>query len=142
MTTRRLLATAALALAGTFGFATAQAHDGGVQWSVTIGAPVYSQPAPFYAPPVVVYRSPAPAWVQPAPVWVQPAPVYSRGGYYGSTRWDRDGDGIPNRYDRVYNPRWDRNANGVADWREGRHGWRDGHREGGHRDDGRGWQGR
>jgi hypothetical protein len=28
-------------------------------------------------------------------------------------RWDRDGDGIPNRYDRVYNPRWDRDGDGV-----------------------------
>jgi len=25
----------------------------------------------------------------------------------------RDGDGMPNRYDRVYNPRWDRDGDGV-----------------------------
>jgi hypothetical protein len=45
------------------------------------------------------------------------------------TRWDRDGDGIPNRYDRVYNPRWDRDGDGIPnrydrhdDTRRGRDG--------------------
>ena len=33
--------------------------------------------------------------------------------YREPTRWDRDGDGVPNRYDRVYNPRWDRDGDGV-----------------------------
>ena len=28
-------------------------------------------------------------------------------------RWDRDGDGIPNRYDRLYNPAWDRDGDGI-----------------------------
>src|SRR5262245_49204722 len=89
---------------------TASAHSNDVQWSVTIGAPVgtpvYTQPAPVYVPQPVY---------TPAPVYA-PVPVY--GGRYGygdhyrhyrqPTRWDADGDGIPNRYDRVYNPRWDR----------------------------------
>ena len=26
---------------------------------------------------------------------------------------DRDRDGIPNRFDRVYNPRWDRDGDGI-----------------------------
>jgi hypothetical protein len=28
-------------------------------------------------------------------------------------RWDRDGDGIPNRRDAVYNPHWDRDGDGI-----------------------------
>jgi hypothetical protein len=51
-------------------------------------------------------------------VAVHPAAVYAR-GYRQPTRWDVDGDGIPNRYDRVYNPRWDHNGNGIPDGREG-----------------------
>jgi len=73
-------------------------------------------------PPVAVMPAP-PVYVRPAPVYVQPAPRvygpayghghYDRGGYYGhggrgyysqeryrGARWDRDGDGVPNRYDR------------------------------------------
>jgi hypothetical protein len=59
--------------------------------------------------------------MQPVPVY-RPgfvAPSYGHGyghrdrSYREPTRWDRDGDGIPNRYDRVYNPRWDRDGDGV-----------------------------
>lgn len=76
-------------------------------------------------PPVAVMPAP-PVYVRPAPVYVQPAPraygygygrdnYYRHGrghgdGYYGhrdyghrdyrGARWDRDGDGVPNRYDR------------------------------------------
>lgn len=92
----------ALALAATLSSGLAQARGGNdVQWSVTIGAPigvpVYSQPYPVYSypAPVVVHRP------------------YSRGYYQQPTRWDRDGDGVPNRYDRVYNPRWDRDGDGI-----------------------------
>jgi hypothetical protein len=98
MSSKKLI-LAAVALTATLGAGIAQAHGrDDVQWSVTIGAPVYSQP---------VYT--------PAPVIVEPAPVYSRawGGYRQPTRWDRDGDGIPNRYDHLYNPRWDRDGDGI-----------------------------
>lgn len=55
--------------------------------------------APVGPPPAVVYR-PAPVAVVPGPVVVQPAPVYVQPGY-GRHGWrDRDGDGVPNRYDR------------------------------------------
>ena len=105
-----------LALAGALsaGLAEARGRDD-VQWSVTIGGPigaaVYGQPA--YGQPV--YGQPA--YGQPVygqPVYGQPAPLH-RGEhrYQQPTRWDRDGDGIPNRYDRVYNPRWDRDGDGV-----------------------------
>ena len=87
---------AGLALAGALAAAAAPAHAGGnVQWSVTIGAPlpglvVRDAYGPYHRPPVIV----------------APRPI----GYgYG----DRDRDGIPNRYDRVYNPRWDRDGDGV-----------------------------
>jgi hypothetical protein len=100
MSSSKLIAVA-LALTGAVAAGAAHARDD-VQWSVTIGTPVYTQPAPVY--------------VRPAPVYVQPAPVvryHDRYGYQQPTRWDRDGDGLPNRYDRVYNPRWDVDGDGV-----------------------------
>jgi hypothetical protein len=106
-----LIATAVLAVAGALGVGMAQAHGSNVQWSVTIGAPVVSVPVPVL--PVPVFR--------PAPVVVVPSPVYGpryHVGYREPTRWDRDGDGIPNRYDRLYNPRWDRDGDGIPNWRD------------------------
>ena len=117
MTTSKKWAVAVLGLAAALGAGSAMARAD-VQWSVTIGAPVY--PAyPVYSPPV--YGAPV---YYPAPVVVQPAypvyarPVYAAPAYYPRHRhhptyWDRDGDGIPNRYDRVYNPAWDRDGDGV-----------------------------
>jgi hypothetical protein len=83
---------AGLALAGALAAAAAPAHAGGnVQWSVTIGAPL----------PHVVVRD---TYYPYRPVVVAPRHVGN---------WDRDRDGIPNRYDRVYNRRWDRDGDGV-----------------------------
>ena len=102
------LIVAAIALTAGLGAGLAQAHGrDDVQWSVTIGTPVYGAP---------VYNT-APVYVEPAPVY---APAYGSYGYSHHyyrqpTRWDRDGDGIPNRYDPVYNPRWDRNGDGIPD---------------------------
>ena len=95
---------AALGLAGALcaGSAMARGNDD-VQWSVTIGTPIYTQPAPVYVPQSV--------YMQPAPVYS--APWYGQRHYQRPTRWDADGDGIPNRYDRVYNPRWDRDGDGI-----------------------------
>jgi hypothetical protein len=117
MSTKKWL-IAGLAAAATLGAGVAQAQGrDDVQWSVTIGSPigvpaygasVYS--APVYSAPV--YSAP----VYGAPVYRQPQVVYApvRGHHYRQpTRWDRDGDGIPNRYDRVYNPRWDRDGDGI-----------------------------
>lgn len=173
-TTTRLAAAAALTLAGALVAGTAQARDADVQWSITIGGPVYPQPAPVYgvpapvygvpAPvyghpvpvygqPVPVYRQPVPVYRQPVPVVVLPAPVWVPGGaghhhqrrvdYRPPTRWDIDGDGIPNRADRVYNPHWDSDGNGIADHRD--RGYRDvpseSHRRDGYASYG-GWSGR
>ena len=91
----------AAALAFTAALATGMAHARGpdVHWSVTIGAPIFV-PAP-------VYRQPAPVYHQPPPVY------YPQARYQTPTHWDRDGDGIPNRHDRLYNPRWDVDGDGI-----------------------------
>lgn len=99
---------AALALVGALGAGMAQAHGSSdVQWSVTIGTPVgvplYRQSAPVYAPAPVLL---------PAPVYLQP-PLSRPRGYQHPTRWDVDGDGIPNRRDHLYNPAWDRDGDGI-----------------------------
>ncbi len=73
-----------------------------LQWSITIGAPM------------VIY--PAPVVVQHAPVVVgRPTAAVA---YQEPTRWDHDGDRIPNRHDRLYNPRWDVDGDGVPNRRD------------------------
>jgi hypothetical protein len=116
------LAIVAVALAGSVAAAAAQAHGrDDVQFSVTIGTPFVAPVRPVYAP---------------APVFV-PAPVVryehryddryddrydnrydARYGYRAPTRWDVDGDGIPNRVDRLYNPRWDVDGDGIPNGRD------------------------
>ena len=93
------IAIATLALAGALAAASVEARGrDDVQFSVTIGSPFVVQPAPVWAPGFV-------------------ARSYDRQhggyGYQRPTRWDIDGDGIPNRFDRVYNPRWDRDGDGI-----------------------------
>jgi hypothetical protein len=110
----RKLAIVAVAFAGTLAAAAAQAHGrDDVQFSVTIGTPFAAPVRPLFAP---------------APVFV-PAPVVryenrydhrydARAAYRAPTRWDVDGDGIPNRVDRVYNPRWDVDGDGIPNARD------------------------
>ncbi len=73
----------------------ANAHDH-INWSVSIGSPVYAPPVVYSAPPVVysappvVYTSPPVVYAPPPPVVYQPAlPVYSTGyvGYTSGYRW-------------------------------------------------------
>jgi hypothetical protein len=116
---------AALTLAGIL--AAGAAHAGNradVQWAVTIGSPqlglVVGSPVyepRTYAPQVYAPRVYAPvAYAQPVyvprvyapPVYVLPGRGVHRTGWH-----DADRDGIPNRYDRVYNPRWDVDGDGV-----------------------------
>lgn len=119
MNKRNWFVTTALALAGTLSVGMAQARDVDVQWSVTIGAPGYVQYQPVYTQPHRGYGVYAPQPVQvytrPAPVYLQPAPAsyYRHSGYQQPTRWDRDGDGVPNRRDSLYNPAWDRDGDGI-----------------------------
>jgi len=69
------------------------------------GPPVAVLPAP------PVYVRPAPVMVAAPPARVVYAPAYGYDrhdhgydrrdrGYYREAHWDRDGDGVPNRYDR------------------------------------------
>lgn len=121
MSKSRWFVASALAVVGVLGVGVAQAnHGSNVQWSVTVGTPVYTQTAPVYAYPAPVYTQPAPVYTQPHPSHY---PSYRSDRYYSPhrhhrhyrepTHWDHDGDGIPNRRDRLYNPRWDVDGDGV-----------------------------
>lgn len=132
----------ALAAAGALATSMVQARDVDVQWSVTIGGgpplprPVYVPVPPVYvpAPPPVVVPVPQRVYV---PVIERPYPVYSH-PVPRRTHWDVDGDGIPNRYDRVYNPRWDRDGDGIPNRYDRHDNRRDrGHHGGNGRD---GWR--
>jgi hypothetical protein len=96
------IAIVSVALAGVLAAASVEARGrDDVQLSVTIGGPAWAVPS------VPVLR---PRFVTPSY-----GDAYGRHerSYREPTRWDRDGDGIPNRYDRVYNPRWDRDGDGI-----------------------------
>ena len=69
------------------------------------GATLFLAAAPAMARVDVVVGVPAPVYVAPQPVYVQPRPVYVEHRYrhnrhYARPRHDRDGDGVPNRFDR------------------------------------------
>jgi hypothetical protein len=83
--------------------------------SVSIGVPgFYVQPAPVYVPAPPVYVQPQTYYyAQPRPIYVRPQPYYIDQQYrqdWRQRRWnrhhrsrqdhDRDGDGVPNRFDR------------------------------------------
>jgi hypothetical protein len=111
------LVVGTLVLAGALVSSLAQARGGDdVQWSVTIGTPVG----------VPVYRQPYPVYTQP--VQVVPVQRYPRHAYQQPTRWDRDGDGVPNRYDHRDGSRHDRDGDGVPNWQDRNDGF--GHRGG------------
>ena len=131
------LTIASLAVAGVLAFATGAAHAGGVNWSVSIGVPapigvqVYGGPPAYYAAPPVYY-APPPVYYSPQRIYYgPPAPHYFYGApvvrerWVPARRWDRDRDGIPDRYDRHYNPRGDRDRDGSPNWRDRHDGdWR------------------
>lgn len=106
-------ATAALCLAGTLGTGMAQAREAELQWSLTIGTPPFVQ-----APRPYVRVQPHPSYSRPAPFYAPLAARPADRGWTRPTRWDRDGDGIPNRYDRLYNPAWDRDGDGIPNRRD------------------------
>ena len=135
-----------LLLAAAGAFAAGVAHAGGnVYWSIGISAPPigtvisnapgyyapgpgyydpapgYYAPAPVYAyPPRVVYTPARPIYHSPQRVYERPAHVYHSGN---RRHWDRDRDGIPDRYDRYDNRQdWigqyrerDRDHDGIPD---------------------------
>jgi hypothetical protein len=99
MSKSKVFATVVLALTGTLAVGVAQAERVDMQWSIMIGTPVYTQPAPVYVQPLPVYRP-------GTRVWAPPAPLHPRRADLRVTRWDRDGDGIPNRHDRSPGRGW------------------------------------
>ena len=117
MSKSKVFATVVLALTGTLGVGVAQAGKVDMHWSIMIGTPVVTQAVPMVVQPLPVYQ-------RSAPIRVRPAPVYQRSAYLQPTRWDHDGDGIPNRHDRLYNPPWDRDGDGIPN-RYDRHTTRD-----------------
>lgn len=91
-------------LAGVLASGAAQARDGAdVQWSVTIGSPRVHLPGGgvVWLPPIPVPRA---VVVHTPPRQVVYAP---HGG------WNTDHDDVPVRHDRVYSPRWDRDGDGI-----------------------------
>ena len=116
----RKLVVGALALAGALSTGLAQARDhNDIQWSVTIGAPIG---VPLYSQPYPVYSQPYPVYTQP--YVVAPQRYYQPRHYQQPSRWDRDGDGIPNRYDRrdrydrYDQVRNDRDGDGIPNWQD------------------------
>ena len=102
---------AALALTGALAAGAAQAHDRhDIAWSLSLGFPnaAVHVGQPVTLAPRVVYVAPPVRVIDYRPYHY---PRYRH--YQPPTRWDRDGDGIPNRRDRVYNPRWDRDGDGI-----------------------------
>ena len=93
------LAIVSVAFAGLLAAAASAEARGrdDVQFSVSIGSPLWSAQPVYGTQPV--YRS--------------YDRHYQHSYSHSPTRRDRDGDGIPNRFDRVYNPRWDRDGDGI-----------------------------
>ena len=62
---------------------------------------VYTQPGYVYTQPSYVYTQPAYVYSPPPAYYYGPPGHRHRGGHhYHGNRRDRDGDGVPNRYDR------------------------------------------
>lgn len=102
--------TIAAALAATAALFAAPAHAGG-SVQLSIGVPLgYSQPYAYdpyvYNQPAYVYNQPAYVYTQPSYVYTQPSYIYYDNGHrhhyrqHRGWRNDRDGDGVPNRFDR------------------------------------------
>jgi hypothetical protein len=117
----RKFAAATTLLASALAAGTAHAGPD-VQWQLTLETPKLRLPGHLVLPlpPILVPRA------------VVVNPPRDERAYGDPRRWDADRDGIPNSYDRVYNPRWDRDGDGIPnrydarpdDPRNGR-GWRE-----------------
>ena len=106
-----LTALAGTLLAGALVCSAAQAQEASVQLRGVTSHSSLPRHVVLPVPPLIARRV---VGNQPEPVWQSPpSPPRRDWGYRELTRWDVDGDGIPNRYDRVYNPRWDRDGDGV-----------------------------
>jgi len=121
---------AALMSLGTLALPTAALADVAVSVNFGPPAPVYEAvPAPrpghVWAPGHYEYRHSRYVWTKGQ--WMDARPGYAYRGpnwverngrwYYSQARWDHDGDGVANRYDRHPNrpdpARYDRDRDGV-----------------------------
>ncbi len=118
MLTRKFALTLTL-LAGALAAGAAQAGGPELQWSLTLFTPTIRLPGHVVLPlpPIPV---PSVAVVQPSPYTVYVDPRYDGGDQRGYGRGDADLDGIPDRRDPGYNPRWDRDGDGVPNRYEAR----------------------
>lgn len=89
---KKYLAISAGLLAGTVMMLSAAPAMARVNVDLNVGVPGVFVPAP-------VYVQPQPVYVQPRPVYYEPRYRHHKRHHYYS-RHDRDGDGVPNRYDR------------------------------------------
>ena len=109
----KLISSLVLTLAAGVAMLAAAPAMARVDVDINLGVPgYYAAPAPYgppprYLAPPPVYYQPGPVYVQPGPVYVQPRPVYPEDWRerdwhhrHDGRRWDRDGDGVPNRHDR------------------------------------------
>jgi hypothetical protein len=97
------VAAAAGAMLALFA-APAQARTD-VHLNIGLGTGYYSQPSYVYSQPSYVYSQPSYIYSQPSYVYSQPY-GYAYGYNQPRQMRDRDGDGVPNRFDRrPNNPR-------------------------------------
>lgn len=96
---KKYLAISAGLLAGTVMMLSAAPAMARVNVDLNIGVPGVLYPAPVYVQPRPVYVQPRPVYVQPSPIYYEPRYRHHKRHHYYS-RHDRDGDGVPNRYDR------------------------------------------
>ena len=100
MNLRKLARATTLLLTGVLATAYAQAGPN-VQWQITLETPVLRLPGHVALPLPPI----------PVPRVVVTAPYRGERTWREPSRWDRDGDGIPNRYDAYPNDQ--RNGRGV-----------------------------
>jgi hypothetical protein len=96
-----------VAAAAAMTVAAPAAHARGsasIYLNIGTGAPAYyGHGYPNHAAPAYVYSQPAYVYSQPGYGYAQPGYGYAQphyGGHRHHYRRDRDGDGVPNRYDR------------------------------------------
>lgn len=101
---KKYLTISAGLLAGTAMMLAAAPAMARVNVDLNIGVPGVYVAEPVYVQPQPVYMQPQPVYVQPQPVYYA-HPRHYRHRHYSHHRHDRDGDGVPNRYDhRPDNP--------------------------------------
>lgn len=112
-----MLATAGVVTGAALMLCSPAAMAHGVDWSVSIGVPLYAPPPVVYASPPVVYERSEPVYVEPAPVVrYQPQPYFAyRDPYWQRREW---------REHEWREHEWREHEHREHEWRE-HHGDRD-----------------